>query len=350
MAAELNDERRAAFVASSLANHDVQVRNFERGRRLAEEALEVAERFEEPVTAARAANALGLIRYNSGDLDGAFDAFARGIKAAGDDPLTTFSVGVGLCHVHLRGWQAILLGELGRFEEALRLADDALQRADSVRNIFSMAFARYAFARVLLLRCDFEGAVALLESGFEYVETYEVGLVRRLYVVWLTAAYALVGRTASALHLASQGPALWPITHIARARALLAAGRRADADAAAQEGLAISRRIGEQTQEAAALILLAEIHGRAEATREVALSHCLASLGIAERLGLRAYQVHCHRLLGEMLADAGQPHAARQHLTAALALYGDMGIARWTSSTSATLRRLGGDAAQPPAS
>ena len=126
--------------------------------------------------------------------------------------------------MHLRGWQAILLGELGRFEEALRLADDALQRADSVRNIFSMAFARYTFARVLLLRCDFERARRLLESGFEYVETYEVGWSDDSYVVWLTAAYALVGRSEAALHLASQGPPLWPITHVARARALLAAG------------------------------------------------------------------------------------------------------------------------------
>ena len=350
LAAELKDQRRAAFVASSLANHDVQVRNFERGRRLAEEALAIAERLGEHVTAARAANALGLIRYNSGDLGGALDAFARGITAAGDDPLTTFSVGVGLCHVHLRGWQAILLGELGRFEDALRLADDALDRADSVRNIFSMAFARYALARVLLMRCEFDRAIALLESGFEYVETYEVGLVRRLYVVWLTMAYALVGRPDAALQLASQGPPLWPITHLARARASLAAGRVADADAAAQEGLAVARQIGEQTQETAALMLLAEIHGGPGAPLEPAQSHCEAALGIATRLGLRAYQVHCHRLLGELLADGAQYRAAREHLAVALKGYRDMAIARWIASTGATLERLGGDPAEPLAS
>jgi DNA-binding SARP family transcriptional activator len=342
LATELTDERRAALVAASLANHDVQARNLERGRRLAEDALRVAEQLAEDVTAARAANALGLIRYASGDLEGAIDAFARGIKAAGEDPLTMFSVGVGLCHVHLRGWQAVLLAELGRFDDALRLAQEALDRAESVRNLFSIAFARYALARVLLIRGDNDRALALLELGFEDVETYEIGLVRRMYVVWLTLAYAAVGRADAALQMASQGPPLWPMTHVARARALFAAGHIADADAAAMEALAIARRVGEQTHETAALILLAEIHGRPGAPLEPARAHCEAALQIAVALGLRAYQVHCHRQLGELFAGAGEDHVAREHLTAALALYREMDMASWTGSTGVILGRLGG--------
>ena len=339
VAIELNDERRAAFVASSLSNHDVQVRNFERGRRLAEESLAFAERAGEEMTAARAASALGLIRYGSGDLEGAIDAFARGIKAAGDDPLTTFSVGVGLCHVHLRGHQAIAFAELGRFEDALRLAEDARDRADSVHNLFSMAFAHYALARVLLMRGDFDRALGLLESGFALVEAYELGLVRRMYVVWLGVVYALVERPEAALPLASQGPPLWPMTHIARARALQAAGRPADAAMAAHEGLAIARRIGEQTQETAALVLLTEIH-RADASLEPARSYCEAALTIATRLGLRAFQVHCHRQRGELLAGTGQCRAAREHLVEALALYREMGMQRWVDGTAALVARL----------
>jgi tetratricopeptide (TPR) repeat protein len=342
LATELTDERRAALVAASLANHDVQARNLGRGRRLAEDALRVAEQLAEDVTAARAANALGLIRYASGDLEGAIDAFARGIKAAGDDPLTMFSVGVGLCHVHLRGWQGVLLAELGRFDDALRLAHEALDRAESVRNLFSIAFARYALARVLLIRGDNDRALALLELGFEDVETYEIGLVRRMYVVWLTLAYAAVGRADAALQMASQGPPLWPMTHVARARALFAAGHIADADAAAMEALAIARRVGEQTHETAALILLAEIHGRPGAPLEPARAHCEAALQIAVALGLRAYQVHCHRHLGELFAGAGEDHVAREHLTAALALYREMGMASLTGSTEVILGRLGG--------
>lgn len=350
LATRLPDERRAAFVASSLANHDVQARNLDRGRRLAEDALQVAERLGEEVTAARAANALGLIRYASGDLDGAIDAFARGIKAAGEDPLTMFSVGVGLCHVHLRGWQGVLLAELGRFDDALRLAHEALDRAESVGNLFSMAFARYALARILLTRGENEQALALLELGFEDVETYEIGLVRRLYVVWLTLAYAVVGRTDAALRMASQGPPLWPTTHVARAHALLAAGQVADADAAALEALAIARRVGEQTNETAALLALAEIHSRPGAPLDPARSYCEAALQIAVRLGLRAYQAHCHRQLGEVLAAAGDKRAARQQLATALAFYRDLGMPRWTARTREIMERLGGDSAPPLAS
>ena len=347
LATELADERRAALVAASLAAHDVQARNLERGRRFAEDALRVSEQLAEEVTAARAAYALGLIRYASGDLEGAIDAFARGIKAAGEDALTMFSVGVGLCHVHLRGWQSVALAELGRFDDALRLAHEALDRAESVRNLFSMAFARYALARVLLMRGDNDQALALLELGFEDVEMYEIGLVRRMYVVWLTLAYAVVGRPDAALRMASQGPPLWPMTHVARARALFAAGQIAEANAAALEALAVARRVGEQTHETAALILLSEIHGPPCATLEPARAHCEAALQIAVALGLRAYQAHCHRQLGELFAGAGEHDVARGHLTAALALYREMGMVRWSGSTGAMLGRLGGDSADP---
>jgi tetratricopeptide (TPR) repeat protein len=257
-------------------------------------------------------------------------------------------VGVGLCHAHLRGHQAIIFAELGRFDDALRLAEDARDRAESVRNLFSMAFAYYAFARVLLMRGDFDRALELLATGFELVETYAIGLVRRMYVVWLTVAYAQLGRPEAALPLAAQGPPLWVTTHIARARAMLAAGRPADASAAAHEGLAMARRIGEQTQETAALVLLAEIHGGPDASLEPARSHGEAALAIARRLGLRAFQVHCHRQLGELLAAAGQRRPAREHLVEALALYRDMGMRRWVSGTAALLARVEHDGAADP--
>ena len=340
LAGELKDERRTAFVGSSLANHDVQLRKFERGRRLAEDALAVGERLREGVIAARAANALGYIRYHSGDLENAIAAFGRGIEAAGDDPLTSFSVGAGLCHVHLRGSQAIVLSELGRFEEALRLADDAFTRAESVLNVFSMAFARLSFARVHLLRGDFERALQHLESGFDLVETYDIGLVRRLFVVWLPVAYAGVGRPESAMELVSQGPPVWPITHIARARALLAAGRAGDATAAAEEALAAARRIGEQTQETIALLVLAETLEGENRSLELARSYCEGALGIATALGLRAYEAHGHRQLGELLAAGADRKKARHHLTTALALYRDMGMQRWVGPADARLNSL----------
>lgn len=295
----------------------MQARNYERGRRLAEEALGVAERLGEELTAARAGFALGVICFGSGDLKGAVDAFARGIVAAGDDLLTMFSVGVGLCHVHLRGWQAIVLGELGRFDEAVPLVHEALERAESVHNIFSMAFAHSAIARVALLRGDADGALAAFESGFQLVERYEIGLVRRIYAVWLGLTYALAGRADAALALADQGPPAWPATHVARGYAHLAAGRVADADTVAQEALALARRIGEQTQETAALLLLVEIHS---AAAERAVTYCERALDIAVSLGLRASEALCHRQLGELLVRAGDRARARRHLATAVSL------------------------------
>lgn len=214
------------------------------------------------------------------------------------------------------------------------------QRTFRATNLFSMAFAHYALARVLLMRGDFDRALGLLESGFDLVEAYRLGLVRRMHVLWLSV-YALVGRPEAALPLASQGPPLWPMTHIARARALQAAGRPADAAMAVHEGVAMARRIGEQTHETAALVLLAEIH-RADGSLEPARSACEAALAIASRLGLRAFQVHCHRQLGELLTGTGQSRAAREHLVEALTLYREMGMQRWVDDTAALVARLEG--------
>jgi tetratricopeptide (TPR) repeat protein len=249
-------------------------------------------------------------------------------------------VGAGLCHVHLRGWQAVILSELGRFEEALRLADEAFDRAESVVNIFSMTFARLSIARVQLLRGDFERALQHLESGFDLVETYDIGLVRRMFVVWLPVAYAELGRPESAVPLVSQGPPQWPITHIARAQVLLAAGRAADATAAAEEALVAARRIGEQTQETIALLVLAETLARENRSLELARSYCEAALGIATSLGLRAYEAHGHRQLGELLSTGADREKARHHLTRASALYRDMGMQRWVGPVGSRLNSL----------
>ena len=337
LAAELKDERRAAFVDASLANHDMQTRNFARGRVLAEESLAVAERLGEEIAAARAAHSLAIMRYASGELEGAVDAFARGIEAAGDDPLTMFSVGIGLCHVHLRGFQGIVLAELGRFEEAMARVREALERAESVRNIFSMAFAHWALGRVLSMRGEVDAALASYEWGFHFVERYEIGLVRRMYMVELGYTYALVGRADAALALATQGPPEWSRTHVARSRALLAAGRATDAEHAGQEALAAARRTGEQIQEAAALLLLAEIHAGHGTPAKSALTYGEAALDIAVSLGLRACEVQCHRQLGELLIRAGESGRARQHLAAALALCREMGMTRWIEPTAAQL-------------
>jgi tetratricopeptide (TPR) repeat protein len=189
-----------------------------------------------------------------------------------------------------------------------------------------------------------------LQRGFEDVEAYEIGLVRRIYVVLLAQVHAAGGQPDTALQMASQGPAAWPMTHVARALALLALGRPPEAEAAAHEGLAIARRIGEQISETAALLLLAEVHGVPGAPPEPSRSHGEAALRIAQSLGLRAYQVHGHRLLGTLLAAAGEHAAARQHLAAALQLYGAMGMTRWTASTTDLLNRLGGAPVPSPVS
>jgi hypothetical protein len=73
--------------------------------------------------------------------------------------------------------------------------------------------------RVLLIRGEFEPALERLESGLELINTYDIGLVRRMYLVWCAHVYALVGRPDTGFRLASQGR---PCRRIDGTRALLA--------------------------------------------------------------------------------------------------------------------------------
>ena len=148
----------------------------------AEEALPVGERLREGVIAARAALVLGLIRHFAGDLE------TRSQRSAGVSRRRGRST-----HVVQRGSAcATCTSAAGRPSSSPSSAVSRRHpsrrrrrsdRAESVLNIFSMTFARLSIARVHLLRGDFERALRHLESGFDLVETYDIGLVRRLFIV-----------------------------------------------------------------------------------------------------------------------------------------------------------------------
>ena len=69
-------------------------------------------------------------------------------------------------------------------------------------------------------------------------------------------------------------------------------------------------------------------------------SRVLSLPRLRSSLGLRAYEVQCHRQLGQLSARAGESEGARRHLATALSLYREMGMIRWIEPTTALLERL----------
>ncbi|SRR6266852_7798607 len=105
--------------------------------------------------------------------------------------------------------------------------------------------------------------------------------------------------------------------------------------------LACERR--ERGTEAYALRLLGEIATQREPPEAaVAETHYRQARALADALGLRPLQAHCHRGLGRLYAATGQREQARAELSDAIEMYQDMAMTFWLPETQAALAQVEG--------
>jgi hypothetical protein len=70
--------------------------------------------------------------------------------------------------------------------------------------------------------------------------------------------------------------------------------------------------------------------------------HYRQALTLAEELGMRPLQAHCHRGLGTLYATLGQREQSYSALATAIALYRDMDMTFWLPQTEVALGRVQG--------
>jgi tetratricopeptide (TPR) repeat protein len=123
--------------------------------------------------------------------------------------------------------------------------------------------------------------------------------------------------------------------------AYLLAGRLDKAYAQAQHALEFSRAHQERGHEAYALRLLGECHARQEPSEvEPATTHYRQALTLAEALGMRPLQAHCHRSLGILYSQRGWVACAHAELTRAVHLYRAMDMTFWLPQAEAALAQV----------
>jgi tetratricopeptide (TPR) repeat protein len=160
-------------------------------------------------------------------------------------------------------------------------------------------------------------------------------------------AYLLAGRLPEALPLLQQAVeqdvtrAYYPLwlTHLGEA--YLLAGRLDEAYIQAQHALAFSRAHQEQGHEAYALRLLGECHARHHPPEvEPAATHYRQALTLAEALGMRPLQAHCHCSLGTLYSQIGWVEFAHTELIMAIHLYRTMDMTFWLPQAEAALAQV----------
>ena len=123
--------------------------------------------------------------------------------------------------------------------------------------------------------------------------------------------------------------------------AYLLAGRLEDAHTRAAQAVDLARQYQQRGTQAWALWLLGESTARqASPEGEPAAGHYRQALALAEELGMRPLQAHCHRGLGTLYATTGQREQARAALSTAIEMYRAMEMTFWLPETEAALAQV----------
>ena len=120
-------------------------------------------------------------------------------------------------------------------------------------------------------------------------------------------------------------------------------GHLEEAHALAEQTLTLARAYQERGHQAYALRLLGDIAAQREPPEiEQAAAHYRQALALAEELGMRPLQAHCHRGLGTLYAATGQQEQARTALSTAIEMYRAMEMTFWLPETEAALAQVEG--------
>jgi tetratricopeptide (TPR) repeat protein len=183
----------------------------------------------------------------------------------------------------------------------------------------SLARACYGGGFVSLCKGDLHQAIARLERGLALCQTWSIRDWFLVLAAALGDAYALSGRLAEALPLLEQTveqdamrrrhlSSLW-IAWLSEGYML--ADRLANAMPLARQALDLARDGRERGCEAWALRLLGEIHSHQDSLdADQAAAHYRQALALAEALGMRPLQAHCHRGLGTLYTKIDQREQA----------------------------------------
>jgi tetratricopeptide (TPR) repeat protein len=168
----------------------------------------------------------------------------------------------------------------------------------------------------------------------------------------LSAAYTLCERVADAVPLLTQAleqtmatetPYLQAHCRLILGEAHLLAGHLEETQALAERALAHALEHQERGNEAYALRLLGELAARRESPEaEQAEAYYCQALALADELGMRPLQAHCHRGLGTLYATTGQREQARTELSMAIEMYTSMDMTFWLPQTEAALAQVEG--------
>jgi tetratricopeptide (TPR) repeat protein len=238
------------------------------------------------------------------------------------------------------------------FAEGRAFGEEGLQIAEAVAHPASLALASWGVGLLFLRQGDLSRALPPLERAVGLCQDADLPAYFLLWAGPLVAAYTLGKRVADTVPLLTQAIE-WAmptdsIEYPALCRLLLGeaqvlADRLEEAQTLAEQALTLARERQERGNEAYALRLLGDIAARRDPLEgEPAVTHYQQALALAEELGMRPLQAHCHHGLGRLYHQTVRAELARVALSAAIGLYRAMDMTLWLPQTEAALAQVEG--------
>jgi tetratricopeptide (TPR) repeat protein len=348
----LHDQRRLGQVLSSTIGCWWLMGAPERAVAYGERACAIVVALGDVVLQMRSTLSLSQAYVIMGHYQRAADFLRRTVDALQGELLSRRFGGVAIPAVNSRVWLVWSLVELGEFAEGMARGAEAMQMAEAAGHPFSRIQACYGLGLLHLRKGDLTRAIPVLEQGLDVCQAWGFQTLAFYEVAaFLGAAYVLAGRVAEALPLlervVKQTDAMGVVFDhvlgvISLGEGYLWAGRIEDALHQAQHAVEVCHQHQQRGHEAWALRLLGEVAAQCNSSGvEQAAAHYRQALALAEELGMRPLQAHCHLGLGTLYAKLGQRQQARAELYAAIDLYRAMDMPFWLPQAEAALAQAG---------
>ena len=329
LAEALGDQRRLARVFAHTSSNYWVLGDNERALAMGKQAVTLANQLDDFALRIDCDTLFGMLHHSFGDYHAAVHLLERiiGELAATERPgrFTAYYA------VHARTWLAWALSELGEFDRAATLAEEARAAAESSNDVHNLVAANWGRGVVEVGRHALDHALPILRQAYDAAQSAEVTLWARPTAAVLGRALALAGNAIDGrklLESAVKGGennvavAAWQ-THLAEA--CLLAGDVDEASAVIGPALKLAAERKERGFLAHAHRVAAEI-ARRRGRADVARQHYEDAIELGSERGMRPLLAHCELGLAEACRSLRDSGAADKHLATARSLFADMGM------------------------
>jgi class 3 adenylate cyclase/tetratricopeptide (TPR) repeat protein len=239
------------------------------------------------------------------------------------------------------------LAETGRFDEAFAVADRMVKIGEADNGAYALVMIYNVRGSISLLHGDVQESLPILSRSIAVRQATNLPDFPMNASISLARGLLLLGRVDESAVLHEQSVNLEkylvdgryvPVIQTWWAAILDRLGRRQEAETAVTTGLDLARVSGQRPDEAYALWVGGQIADDAV----VAERRYGEALVLAEKLGMRPLQAHCHLGLGKLYRRIGRAEAARTELITAVSMLREMGMTFWLPEAETELAHLTG--------